>query len=142
VRLDRVSTSGQITMEAGQEFNFDFRVDEKVHGGFIKVFDDRNLLHVDDDYARSKGFSSKVMHGNILNGFLSRFVGELLPVKNTIIHSIGITYRKPCYLDDLLSLRATIEEVHESVGVYLFKFSFSARDQVVALGNLQIGLLA
>jgi acyl dehydratase len=38
-------------------------------------------LHIDDDYARSKGFKQKVMHGNILCGFLSRFVGELLPVK-------------------------------------------------------------
>lgn len=129
-------------MQVGDEFHFDFLIDEKIHAGFIAVFDDRNALHVDDVYAQGKGFPAKVMHGNILNGFLSRFVGELLPVKNTIIHTMGINFRRPCHLNDLVTLHATIVEVHESVDVYVFKYTFQVGEKIVAMGNLQVGLLA
>jgi len=128
-------------MHEGQEFCVGFKITEKVYTGFIDAFDDRNPLHVSDEYAKSKGYPSKVMHGNILCGFLSRFVGELLPVENTVIHSISISFRNPSYLGDTVTLRAKIKEVHESVSVFIFKYSFHSDDQVLASGDLQIGLL-
>ncbi|QFY41382.1 hypothetical protein F6R98_01045 [Candidatus Methylospira mobilis] len=128
-------------MILGQEFTVDFQISEKIYSGFINIFDDRNALHISDEYARSKGFESRVMHGNILCGFLSRFVGELLPVENTVIHSIAINFRNPCYLEEVVTLKARVEEVHESVSVYVFKFSFIIGSRTAATGNLQIGLL-
>ncbi len=129
-------------MIVGQEFVFDFHISEKIYSGFIDTFDDRNSLHVSDEYAQGKGFPSKVMHGNILCGFLSRFVGELLPARNTVIHSIAINFRNPCHLGDTVTLKVRIVDFHESVSVFVMKFSFMSVNKTAASGNLQIGLLA
>ena len=89
-----------------------------------------------------KGFKGKVMHGNILNGFISYFIGECLPLKNVIIHSQEIQYKKAVYLDDELFFEAVVCGVHESVSAVEFKFSFRNKDlEIVSKGKFQIGLI-
>jgi 3-hydroxybutyryl-CoA dehydratase len=128
-------------MTKGDRFSHTFTVSEEIYNGFIALFHDRNILHTDDDYARSKGFQGKVMQGNILNGFLSYFIGELLPVKNVIIHSQEIKYSKPVYLNDKLDFQAEIAEVFESVNAVEFRYRFEKAGQMVAKGKIQIGLI-
>jgi acyl dehydratase len=83
------------------------------------------------------------MYGNILNVFLSYFIGECLPIKEVIIHSQEINYKKPVYINDTLRLNALVSEIHESVGVVIFKYSFiNQQDEIVAKGKLQIGVLS
>ena len=82
-------------MKEGDIFLEEFSVAEKVYHGFIETFNDKNPLHTDVSFAQSKGYKGRVMFGNILNGFLSYFVGECLPIKNVIIHSQDIKYKKP-----------------------------------------------
>ena len=129
-------------MICGQSFEEKFLITPEVYESFKNTFMDFNALHTDDVYARSKGFKQRVMHGNILCGFLSCFVGELLPIKNTIIHSTQITYKKPCYLNDEVILIAHLAEVYESVSTYLFKFKFLVDGEVKASGVIQVGALA
>lgn len=117
-------------------------MNEKVYLGFINLFADKNPLHIDDKFAKEYGMPQKVMHGNILNGFLSHFIGEMLPMKNVIIHSQTIKYRKPVFLNDRLILTLRLEKVHESVNVYIFKYAFSKINiRNVATGEIQIGAL-
>jgi acyl dehydratase len=128
-------------MIVGQQFSENFQITNEVHISFMQTFKDFNALHTNDDYAKSKGFEAKVMHGNILCGFLSCFVGEMLPFKNTIIHSIEIVFRKPSYLHENLELQATVIEIYESVNTYLFKFKFKCKNETRASGKIQIGIL-
>jgi 3-hydroxybutyryl-CoA dehydratase len=126
----------------GQKFEQKFKVDELVYSQFIRTFNDNNILHTNLDYARSKGFEGKVMHGNILNGFISFFVGECLPIKNVIIHSQEINFKKPVFLNDELIFNAEVIEIYESVKTVLFKFSFSNQCKiVVAKGKIQLGII-
>ena len=95
-----------------------------------------------EDFAIEKGFKGCVMHGNILNGYLSYFIGECLPFKNVIIHSQQINYNSPVYLNDTLHFEAEVEEVYDSVKAIEFKFSFKNSEQKkVAKGKIQIGLI-
>lgn len=128
-------------MEKGDIFNVSFKVDENTYLGFIDLFKDKNPLHISDDIAISKGFQSKVMHGNILNGFISYFVGEYLPEKNVMIYSQVINYKKPVYLFDELLLTVKIIDFHISVQLYDMQYEFTNnRNEKVAIGKLQIGL--
>ena len=128
-------------MKQGDKIKHHFVVDEAAYRGFISIFKDNNPLHTDKEYAISKGFKERVMHGNILNGFLSYFVGECLPTKDVIIHSQQIRFNKPVYLNDKLEFEAEVEEVIDSVKVVKFKFHFKNNEgKVVAKGNIQIGL--
>ncbi|MFN3968667.1 MaoC/PaaZ C-terminal domain-containing protein [Flavobacterium sp.] len=119
-----------------------FNVTDEIYHGFITLFKDQNPLHTDATFAADKGFKAEVMHGNILNGFLSYFIGEGLPTKNVIIHSQEIQYKNPVYLNDSLEFKAKVVGFYESVNVVEFKFDFkNSEAKVVAKGKIQIGLL-
>lgn len=129
-------------MKKGETFCQTFTISEDIYTGFIKLFNDRNPLHTEESFARQKGFENKVMHGNILNGFLSYFIGECLPIKNVVIYAQEIKYFNPVYLNDTLMFHAKIEDVFESVNTIEFKFYFeNDNKQKVAKGNIQIGVL-
>jgi len=128
----------------GQIFETFFVVTDSVHKGFISIFEDRNPLHTDAQFAILKGFDGSVMHGNILGGFLSFFIGECLPSKNVIIHSQDIKYIKPVYLNDKLLLKAVVNEIYYSVNTVHFEYCFIKEESlvVVAKGNIQIGFFS
>ena len=129
-------------MKPGDSFSREFVVDAAVYDGFITTFKDRNPLHYEENFAKAHGFKSRVMHGNILNGFLSYFIGECLPVKNMMIYAQEIKFIKPVYLGDRLLFEAKISHIIESVNVVDFKYTFANQDGVrVAKGKVQIGLL-
>jgi 3-hydroxybutyryl-CoA dehydratase len=122
------------------EYKESFVVSEFIYNGFIQLFKDQNPLHTDESFAIQKGFKGRVMHGNILNGFLSYFVGECLPTKDVIIHSQEIQYKLPVYLNDELQFKATVTDIFESVNVIEFKFEFRNIDaKVVSKGIIKIG---
>ena len=124
-------------------FTEQFIVSNEIYKGFIAIFNDKNPLHTNHRFATEKGFKSVVMHGNIVNGFLSNFIGECLPTKNVIIHWQEIQFKIPVYLDDKLEFTAKIIGVYESVNAVEFKFDFkNSDDKIVAKGKLQIGLLS
>lgn len=126
----------------GDHFQLQFIVSEKIYTSFLNTFNDKNPLHTNDEFALNKGFASKVMHGNILNGFLSYFVGEALPQKNVLIHSQEIHFKNPVYLNDALDFTAEVEDVYESVNAVEFTFKFTNKnDKIVAKGKIQIGIL-
>lgn len=129
-------------MQKGDKFKEIFFVDRDIYEGFIKIFNDRNPLHTVEIFAKEKGFRSEVMHGNILNGFISYFIGECLPLKNVIIQTQEIKFALPVYLNDKLIFNAEINDVFESVNTYEFKYYFqNETGKKVAKGTIQIGLL-
>lgn len=129
-------------MNKGDEFEQKFAVTDAVYNGFKDIFNDQNPLHVDEQYAKEKGFDREVMYGNILNGFISFFIGECLPKKNVILQSQEIFYQKPVYLNDELIFKAKVSEVYESVNAVEFKYQFLNQDTVkVARGKIQVGFI-
>jgi 3-hydroxybutyryl-CoA dehydratase len=129
-------------MRAGDSWRCEFTVTEELHRRFGDLFEDGNPLHRDDEYARAKGFREKVVFGNVLNGFISHFVGERLPVKNVAIYSQKIDYLRPVYVNDVLTLHVRVEDFFESVNVVELKFFFEDGAKVrVARGALQVGVL-
>lgn len=129
-------------MEKGTVYTHDYTITEKIYKGFIDIFSDNNPLHTNKEFAAAHGMQEVVMHGNILNGFISHFVGEILPLKNVIIHSQSINFYKPVWLNDTVTLKAELTEVHTSVKTYIFKFTFKNQSGLrVAKGMVQIGLI-
>eukprot|EP01037_Dinobryon_pediforme_P008328 gene8328-8414_t len=61
-------------IQSWKNFKQNFQVTDTVYSGFILTFGDKNPLHTDETFAQEKGFKGRVMHGNILNGFISYFV--------------------------------------------------------------------
>ncbi len=126
----------------GEKKSLTFIVTENIYNGFIDIFNDKNPLHTSLEFAVSKGYNDRVMHGNILSGFLSYFIGETLPTQNVIIHNQYISFNNPVYLNDKLEFEAIVDEVYDSVNAVKFKFFFrNTSGKNVAKGFIQIGLI-
>ena len=123
----------------GEKFHLKFNITDKVYEGFRCVFRDENPMHVNANFAKNKGFKDKIVYGNVLNGFISYFVGECLPTKEVIIIYQEIFFSNPFFVGDNLDFYATVNDVFDSVNVVEFKFSFQRNEEVkIAKGKVQI----
>ncbi len=129
-------------VKAGDRFVEHFEISPELHSGFIALFGDRHPLHTDLDYAKSLGFESVVVHGNILCGFLSYFVGECFPEPYVMILSQNVKFPHPVYLNDHLRLDVEVIDVHDSVNVVEIECKFSnASGKLVASARMNIGTI-
>ncbi len=130
-----------MNINEGTKFIHEFKVTKETTDLFIEISQDRNPLHVNDDFSISKGFKSKVIHGNIQNCFLSYFVGEIFPIKEVIILSQTIKFKNPVYENDILTLESKVVNYVESIKVYEFKFKFMNSISIVSQGGLMIKII-
>ena len=133
-----------VTQSAHMEVNY--QVTPDVYYSFQRASNDYNPLHTDEAFAQRKGFNKRVMYGNILNGFVSHFVGMALPTRDVMIQTQDIQFRKPVFLGDTLTLKAEIETTSEAVEIINYKLKFyrqmgGGKSSLVATGHVQIGLL-
>lgn len=130
-------------MQKGDTFKREFLVTPKIYNGFIDLFEDKNPMHTQEAYAVAHGFEGVIMHGNILCGFLSYFVGECLPSKNVIIMAQTINFHKPFFQNEVLVFESTIKGVFANDSVYEFKFKFKKKEtqSLVSKGSIQVNLL-
>lgn len=107
--MKQVATAYQFenVLEKAQ-FSEPYEISAAVYQNFLAAFQDHSPIHVDEAYARASGFKSQVMHGTLLNGFLSHFIGMRFPGKTALLTSVEIRYTSPCYLGDQLVLEATV----------------------------------
>ena len=135
----------QEVIEQTQHMECTYKVTEDVYKAFQVVSGDRNPLHTNVDFAQAKGFAGCVMYGNILNCFVSHFVGMALPSDDVMIQTQDIQYHKPVFLNDEITLIAEVEEYSEAVRIINYKLKFyrmnAEKPQLVAKGHVQIGLI-
>lgn len=130
-------------LTTGDKIKHHFTIDAQKHSEFISLSGDHNPLHTTDDFAKKHGFLSIVMHGNILNCFVSFLIGELLPVKNVLILSQEINFTKPVYLNETVTLNAEIIAYFEFIPGYEIKFKFvnQATNEAKASGKVLIKII-
>jgi 3-hydroxybutyryl-CoA dehydratase len=124
----------------GTAFQQSYVISEDVYERFLSLFGDASPLHVDDQVAARCGFARKLMHGAILNGFISNFVGMNFPGKRTLELGVEIRFLKPTYVDDVLELHATVKERLESRKVVVLHFVFKRAGEAVARGAVSVML--
>lgn len=135
----------QELVDKSQSIEVTYCVDPEVYFNFQRTSLDYNPLHTDEAFALKKGFYEKVMYGNILNAFISHFVGMVLPTRDVMIQTQDIQYRKPVYLGDTLLLSTSIEKISAAVEIINYKLNFyrvnNESRELVATGHVQIGIL-
>jgi len=119
-----------------------YTITPAVYEQFLRTFGDTNRLHTEDDFARSRGFPERVMHGAILSGFISHFVGVHFPGDASLLHSVNTHFKSPCHLGDQILIEATVTQVSEAVGVATLEMVLTnvTRERVAAKAKVQVGL--
>ncbi len=126
----------------GYSIESEYVISESVYGNFLNAFQDTSPIHVEDQYAKKHGYKEKVMHGNILNGFISHFVGVKFPGEQSLMQSLSIQYKNPSYMNDLIRIVAEVSQITESVRVVILKMELIniTQNKIAATAKVQVGI--
>lgn len=97
------------TLELGQGAALEWQVSRDDIDRFAALSGDRNPLHVDADFARSRGFPDVVAHGYLLGAKVSALVGMLLPGRDCLILETTMAYPKPVHPGDLVRVAGEVD---------------------------------
>ncbi len=116
---------------------FECEITEEMLAMFRELSGDVNPLHCDDDFARKRGYASKVCYGMLTASLISRVGGVFLPGKNCLIQSVEAKFARPVYVGDVLTVSGTVGELHESVEQAIIKVTMAnQRGEMVLRGTV------
>ena len=122
----------------------EYEITEIVYNNFLNTFLDINPIHIDDDYAIKKGFKGKVMHGAILNGFISNLIGVHLPGEDSLIHFVNIDFHSPMFLNDKIRITAKVIQKVESIPAIVINMRIQnlQSNKLIAKAKVQVGFVS
>ena len=79
---------------------------------FSALSGDRNPIHLDDEFARGRGYSARLVPGALIGAYVSRVLAEQLPGPGCVSLSYELHFAHPIYVGD--EIEVTVELVHRS----------------------------
>ncbi len=79
--------------------------------GFSKVSGDVNPAHLDESYAKTTIFKTRIVHGMLVGSLFSAILGTELPGLGSIYTNQNLKFVKPVFLNDTITATVTIKEV-------------------------------
>lgn len=126
----------------GDKFYRYMNITPELINQFAHLSGDFNPLHVDESYAKKKGFAGKVVYGNVLGLLLSALIGMDLGYEQVMLFSQRFDFKQPMYLEDKIELCATISNKSISVRIIEFSLDFTNEKGIkVATGKCQVRCL-
>jgi len=99
-------------LDQGQDVRWRHVVTEKDVDDFAGLSGDTNPLHLDNAYARKRGFRGRVVHGMLLGAYLSKVLGTIYPGSGTLWLSQDFQFLRPVYIDEQIEIVVSL--VHHS----------------------------
>ncbi len=108
-------------IEIGQFAEYSKKIDEVDVKKFAELTGDINLIHLDDESAKRSVFGRRVIHGMYVAGLISTVLGTKLPGNGTIYLEQIVRFKRPAYINDILTARVTLTSVlNEEKGIFNF----------------------
>ncbi|MBI1860733.1 MAG: MaoC family dehydratase N-terminal domain-containing protein [Deltaproteobacteria bacterium] len=139
-------------MEISPDFHFDqvhlgdrhsheYPLSEELHQSFMALFGDTNPLHADKEFAQKAGFQGPVIHGGILHGLLSHFIGRVFPGRQALLLGADVRYHAPSYPGDSVEIETVVAQRIEGERALILHLTIRNLTQcgVVARGKITVG---
>ena len=88
-------------------------ISEKNIRVFCGLTGDYSPLHVDEDFATRSRFGRRLAHGLLTSSFITGIIGMELPARNGIYMGQTLSFLKPVFIGDELTVRASVAERDE-----------------------------
>jgi 3-hydroxybutyryl-CoA dehydratase len=127
-------------IEEGQDCAFEVNISDTDLDRFGQLSGDVNPLHMNDQFARSRGFERRVAHGAFLAALVSRLAGMYLPGLNCLIHDLRLKFHSPAYSGDRLVVRGIVDQRSEAAGAIIIRIEIVVSSRgLVASGKVTAG---
>ncbi|MDA7544116.1 MaoC/PaaZ C-terminal domain-containing protein [Alphaproteobacteria bacterium] len=120
----------------GLHIEWPFSISKEDMRLFSDLSGDGNPLHLDSQFAQTKGFSSPVVYGVLLCAQMSRLIGEEMPDKNSMIMEVQMEFLSPCFPKDALIFSADLTSKSDSTRTYQCKCKIIKDKQVMCKGTV------
>jgi len=129
-------------LSIGMKESFEVVVSEEMMKDFLNISDDRNPLHIDEQFSKSQGYQDRVVYGLLTTSFISKLVGVLLPGKYCLLQGVETKYLNPVYINDTLTIEGEVNELHASVKRANIKVIIkNQNDEKVLKAKVDVGFL-
>ena len=82
---------------------------------FSQLVDDKAPIHVDQNFATSKGLKGNIVHGFFISSIFSGILGQNLPGSNAVINLFNIKFHKKVYFNEQIIFIVKVLAVTKSV---------------------------
>jgi 3-hydroxybutyryl-CoA dehydratase len=103
-------------LSLGQSAELVRTVDEAAIVAFAQVTGDENPVHLDEAYAATTAFKTRIAHGMLSAGYISAVIGTKLPGPGAIYMSQALKFKRPVKIGDVVTARATITAIDAEKG--------------------------
>jgi 3-hydroxybutyryl-CoA dehydratase len=103
------------TLSVGTSHSFEVTITDDMMRSFELMTGDDNPLHVDVSFAAARGHRERVVYGMLVASFYSTLVGVYLPGRDALLQEVEVSFRKPVYPGDRLTVRGEVVGVSEAV---------------------------
>lgn len=100
-------------IQIGMEASFSADITEEKICKFMEISGDTNPLHMDDEYARAKGYPGRVVYGMLTASLYSTLAGMYLPGEHCFLWEADAKFTAPVYVGDELIVTGRVTKVNE-----------------------------
>lgn len=107
----------------GQQAEIVRTIEQKDLDRFVEVSGDDNPLHIqaklsaDGAVPSERLFSGKTCHGLLIASYISAALGTKLPGPGTVYLGQTLSFRKPVYVGDTVTVKVQIRSIYEGKGI-------------------------
>lgn len=106
---------------------------------FAGITGDFNLVHVNEEYAKTTIFKNRIAHGMLISSFFSTVLGTSLPGPGTIYLGQELRFIKPVYIHDTVTVTCTvIEKTEEKNRLKMETIARNQKDEIVVQGTATV----
>lgn len=128
-------------MTPGLTESFTVTVTEEMMQAFCTLSGDCSPIHVDEEYAKARGFAGRVVYGMLGASFFSTLAGVYLPGEHCLLHGVECKFARPVFIGDTLTVTGTVTSVSEAVAEAEIKAVITNQDgKKVTRGVIKAGL--
>jgi len=98
-------------LQIGDTAKFSKTVSESDIYLFAGVTGDFNPAHVNEDYAKSTFFKTRIAHGMLAAGFVSAVIGTMLPGPGTVYMQQELSFLAPVKIGDTVTAIVEVAEI-------------------------------
>lgn len=125
----------------GKKESFTVTVSEEDRDRFREITGDINPLHNDLEYAKGMGHDKCVAYGMLTAAYLSTLAGVYLPGKNSLIQKTEVSFRKPVYVGDTLTVSGEVTDKNDTFKLLELKVEIKNQDGVkVVKGKMEVSV--
>ena len=140
---DATPTAAPALPTVGQTATWTRPVTDAVIRQFAEATGDHNPVHLDEAAAARTRFGGRIAHGMLSAGFVSAALATVLPGPGTIYLSQSLRFVRPVRLDDVITVRLEVLEVHAAKRrVRLATACVNQHDETVVDGEATVMLPA